>query len=1211
MATLERWENSLELQLADVDLIGELDLTPEQTQELGVLIRRLFRSHGFQHATQVLQLSYPRSLAAFLVFQGIYGYNEGDYWSAACDAAGIPTSPNYTAAWGQAFEQIVGKLGLSRPFAGHRYVGAILGHGGIPLGSLPDFFAQMLQPSVTKPEWAGLGTSELIEEWLASSAHYFVNKPVLRFLEYGGHVAEDFVERCRQMVSEYVADGAVPLAGEVGLRQAVIDSYQAWVESAGQTRTDQISGPRLRRPQMRLDPWSLGVYLHLPEQQISALEGQGRLRWEIQSGDHIRPVPVRVRRVDMYLKTEAVNFPLETPAPTYTAKLFAADDRLLEEWRLDGPSDRCPLMVFDPDRQAPITIGGSRLLRGQVLWVIAAPDVTLGTNPHSDQLVREQLPRLPWGWHDWHAIAMDLASACEFIWQDGTQRQALGVRAAEGLSMLGLVGGSQVEPLAEQTPLFVGEPPRLRIPWPGADKSDSALRRWRLELRNEWEAEPSRRVAFTLDELQAEMQWKDGAVEMILSAQRLLGPAPVGQFRIKVRGPLGMAQELRLRMAPRLGLTGHEQVALPDPQRGASPVELIVETDAGSELQLLQYEPSYGFELAVEDEEARYYCIEVPPDRTEAPLRLVHALELGRNVYLPIRVPIRRLRWMLVLDPADLARSNWLSHAPDPISLGQLEQSDFPYLIVELPAVDEPQIFVQLRFLTAAEDVIWEGSAQVSPGTSRFCRFDLRMALDSIRQSRSALSRARLVVQALPGHEEVRLLALSIRQGICVREVTAVPREAEDGLHLHLRWQPEIPLRGRYVRFWPQTCPWRDPVGIALPDDARQEHVAHLVAGVLSAGNYLAEFTVRDPWLPETKPERPLVSAENVTEVQVGDLEQRLAELVDGRDEASLSFDEHCERILLRQTLGDRPGVEHDLQSCYEHVHLASVQQLVTLIDGLEDGNPTVKAMRLNLYHAGRIEKILSDYHRSELSEENLRAYLARIHPAALKSIPSCRVLLQAPDDQLRLQAAAFLMGKCEPEAVRAIIAWAEEGMVSEADTLRLLDSNLAFTTRVLNEMPATPLVTRLWERLAEMRPEQVRLKFIRPRQWVRCQAGWGRIERIEGPDGARLDVVAIADLARGCHLHVVLRPGEDSESVVIDVGRRKVIFSDDAIRYHCSTCHCCAVREEHRLYSEHRKAAHPLHKGETFGYSPFESRSLRQSNALEFSLHRPAQLWA
>ena len=1207
MATLESWENSLTQQIADVDLIGELELTQEQTHEIGTLIRGLIRrSSDFQHATQVLRLSYPRSLAAFLVFQGIYGYNEGDYWSAVRAAAGIPPSPNLTTAWGQTFEEILSKLGLSRPFAGHRYVGAILGHGGIPSRSLPDFFTLMLQPSVAKPEWVGLGTPELIDEWLASSAQYSVDKPVLRFLEYGGRVAEDFVDRCRQMASEYVSDGAVPLASDVGLPEAVIDCYQTWVDSVGQTRPDQVSGPRFRRPQMMLDPWSLGVYLHLPEQQISALDGQGKLRWEIEAGDHTRPVPVRVRRVDMYLKTEAVNYPLETPAPTYVARLFA-DDRLLEEWRVGGPSTDCPLLIFDPAKQTPLTTNGAKLLPGQELWVIAVPTVTLGTNPHRDHLVRERLPRLPWGWHDWQAIAIDLTGVCDFIWQAGTQRQALGVRDVENISQPELVDASQVEPLADPIPLFVGRPPRLRIPWANGERSDSNLRRWRVELRHEWEAEPAVRVSITLSDLAGKLQWKDGAVEVPLDDPGLLGPAPIGQFRIKVRGPLGNARELRFRMAPYLSLTGHEQVVIPDPLQGASPVELVVEIDARSELQFLQHEPSFGFELAAEDEETRYYRIEVPPDRTEAPLRLVRALGPNRNVYLPLRVPIRRLRWMLVLDPAELARPKWLSRSPTPVSLGQLEQSEFPYLIVELPEADDPQVWVQLRFLAGEEDVVWEGDAPAPPGASRFRRFDLRLARDSLRQSRSALLRAELVVQGLPGHKDVRLPAFSVRQGIFIEEVTAVPQQADDGQHLHLRWQPAVPLNGRFVRFWSQTCPWRNPVGVSLPDDARQEYVAHLASDALTSGKYLVEFIVRDPWLPETKPERPLVSAENVVEAQVGDLVQRLAELADGKDETPLSFDERCERILLRQALGDQPGVEQDIQRCYEHIHLASVQQLMTLTDGLEASIPTVKAMRYKLYRADRIREMLDAYETGQLSEGSLGSYLARVPRIAFQSEPSCKVLLAAPDDRLRLRAAIYLIKEHQPAAVRAILAWAEAGELSVADTLRLLDSNLAFTTRVLDETPVTPLVMRLWERLAKARPDRVPLKFVRPGQWVRCQAGWGRIERIEGPDGDDPVVTPLADLAQGYRLHVVLRPGEDSEPVVIDVGRRQLLFTDDATIYHCSVCCCCATRDEGLLYNKHKKIAH---QGEVFGFSPVR-RSVPQTRKLEFFLNRPAQLWA
>jgi hypothetical protein len=446
-----------------------------------------------------------------------------------------------------------------------------------------------------------------------------------------------------------------------------------------------------------------------------------------------------------------------------------------------------------------------------------------------------------------------------------------------------------------------------------------------------------------------------------------------------------------------------------------------------------------------------------------------------------------------------------------------------------------------------------------------------------------------------------------VRQGIFIEEVTAVPQQADDGLHLHLRWQPEVPLNGRFVRFWSQTCPWRNPVGVSLPDNARQEYVAHLASDALTAGKYLVEFIVRDPWLPETKPERPLVNAENVVEAQVGDLVQRLAELADGKDETPLSFDERCERILLRQALGDQPGVEQDIQRCYEHIHLASVQQLMTLTDGLEASIPTVKAMRYKLYRAERIREMLDAYETGQLSEESLGSYLARVPRIAFQSEPSCKVLLAAPDDRLRLRAAIYLIKEHQPAAVRAILAWAEAGELSEADTLRLLDSNLAFTTRVLDETPVTPLVMRLWERLAKARPDRVPLKFVRPGQWVRCQAGWGRIERIEGPNGDDPVVTPLADLAQGYRLHVVLRPGEDSEPVVIDVGRRQLLFTDDATIYHCSVCCCCATRDEGLLYNKHKKIAH---QGEVFGFSPVR-RSVPQTRKLEFFLNRPAQLWA
>ena len=59
---------------------------------------------------------------------------------------------------------------------GRRYVDLILVHGGIPDYCLSDFFANMLQPAVTQPYYAGMSAGELVEEWLQrTSARYLTS----------------------------------------------------------------------------------------------------------------------------------------------------------------------------------------------------------------------------------------------------------------------------------------------------------------------------------------------------------------------------------------------------------------------------------------------------------------------------------------------------------------------------------------------------------------------------------------------------------------------------------------------------------------------------------------------------------------------------------------------------------------------------------------------------------------------------------------------------------------------------------------------------------------------------------------------------------------------------------------------------------------------------------------------------------------------------
>lgn len=57
---------------------------------------------------------------------------------------------------------------------------------------------------------------------------------------------------------------------------------------------------------------------------------------------------------------------------------------------MEGPSVDCPVIIFHPDKQTQVMHNGAKPLPGQMLWVIAAPQVTLRTNPQLDHLFREK-----------------------------------------------------------------------------------------------------------------------------------------------------------------------------------------------------------------------------------------------------------------------------------------------------------------------------------------------------------------------------------------------------------------------------------------------------------------------------------------------------------------------------------------------------------------------------------------------------------------------------------------------------------------------------------------------------------------------------------------------------------------------------------------------------------------------------------------------------
>ena len=80
-STLKDWETWLSPQARQVELLGEIPITADECAQLGKVIGLRVQSLGHRRALRALQHDYPCAFAVYLVTQGIYGYQGGDYWS--------------------------------------------------------------------------------------------------------------------------------------------------------------------------------------------------------------------------------------------------------------------------------------------------------------------------------------------------------------------------------------------------------------------------------------------------------------------------------------------------------------------------------------------------------------------------------------------------------------------------------------------------------------------------------------------------------------------------------------------------------------------------------------------------------------------------------------------------------------------------------------------------------------------------------------------------------------------------------------------------------------------------------------------------------------------------------------------------------------------------------------------------------------------------
>jgi hypothetical protein len=316
-------------QLAGKRLLCEIPFGKEDVEQL----RKFLLPKGIQ-----AWKTHPTLTAILTVGIGVYHYDHGEFWN---NFPGLDSLAERNK-WGHEFEAFLENKNSLETFraikdeGSHRYVGPILAHGGIPQTCLPDFFSLITRYG--DREQSG---QELIEIIKGKTVH--VDRPVQRFIKYGGEVAEDFVSRFLALWQCYERGD---MGAKCKLPDRVVDAFSAWwPEHKPKMRNDSR---RIPKPELRLEPSGLGVFLYLPRCDNHS-DIDEKTRWSALGKE--------------WAVTRTHEVPLEKPEPAWMISWGC------HTHTLEGLTDESPFLFFDPNTGKAIPAPHLRRLPPKV-WAL-------------------------------------------------------------------------------------------------------------------------------------------------------------------------------------------------------------------------------------------------------------------------------------------------------------------------------------------------------------------------------------------------------------------------------------------------------------------------------------------------------------------------------------------------------------------------------------------------------------------------------------------------------------------------------------------------------------------------------------------------------------------------------------------------------------------------------------------------------------------------
>lgn len=778
----------------EVELLCELDLSDEETEHLARSLGSLIEQAGPIQATRQLSDHLSHVLAAYLAFEGVRSYSQGEYWTAVCDRTGLPRDGS-CARWAAIFRNVLvrHKLAVLHDRAGNFHVSEILLHAGIPHYCLRDYLQEFVIPAVVRPELAGLAAVDLIATWERGRRFQRGDKPIRVFLLHGGREAEDFLDRSLSFVRAALVSGAVPPPAEHGLPGRIGQTLEQLLRESESQSPRRAQGGRRLGPRLTLDPWGAGVSILLPEQIIECQS----VRWEvtIDGRDPVRHTP-RTWRTPGGLQLHEESLRPNEPFRSALVRLVLDEQPTGGDWKLQGVSPDHPVICFHGESRKNISM---RRLEPRTTWFVVPRQTRIQGAREACSAVR-----LPGSWCEYEARCLELEGSDQLSLGIAESTIAIPIRAnAPSIELQGpRVSGVTT---SEGSPVFSDWPILVRLVGIRGDRP--------LQIEAGLGASPASAILAENEETDEDSH--QARVRLTSPGSQAFGSYSVGRL-----GALGHSCRTELAVVPGLsvqfGTSGGSYANLRCPTS-----TIAIER---------------GGRISVGDHGAQQ--LRFDPGVRDA--RLV--IRRGEAA-VSVRVLNPAPRWALVGIEGKAEVISWTAAAIE-TSRARLDAARSPGLVVDWP-VDRG--VAPTLVLEREGSPIQSLTAEDAHGV---VRFDLSLLLSSLGGDHRG-GHARLILNP-GGHLVGRITAEWSPKEL---KIDCGPGSGHGNRGLSAQWTGDRLTGNRELVLFDLQRPYTAPLSLAIPDEAASCCSWELPAsGVLEGGRVRAWLRLRDPWAPDPLP---------------------------------------------------------------------------------------------------------------------------------------------------------------------------------------------------------------------------------------------------------------------------------------------------------------------------------------------------------------------